>query len=78
MGFFATRYAERTPITPGTWTAACRRRRYGTHRRARLIRHGEGGAFALRRPPGHHAAAAGYMGGYRHLEQRCNRRTLAA
>ena len=50
------------PITAGTWDAlqagadvACTA--------ARLLTHGERSAFALTRPPGHHAAAAA-MGGY--------------
>ncbi len=59
-GFDAT-----TPITPDTWTAA-----YASAQTALAATHavlgGEPAAFALCRPPGHHAGAD-YCGGYCHL-----------
>ncbi|SFP83979.1 histone deacetylase family protein [Sphingomonas rubra] len=54
-----------TPITPGTWTSA-----YASAQTAlaatRAVLAGERAAFALCRPPGHHAGAD-YCGGYCHL-----------
>ncbi|QNE32013.1 histone deacetylase family protein [Sphingomonas sp. NBWT7] len=54
-----------TPITPATWTSA-----YGSAQSALAATHavlgGEPAAFALCRPPGHHAGAD-YCGGYCHL-----------
>ena len=54
-----------TPITPATWTAA-----YWSTQSALAATHavlgGERAAFALCRPPGHHAGAD-YCGGYCHL-----------
>ena len=54
-----------TPITPDTWTAA-----YASAQTAlaatRAVLGGERAAFALCRPPGHHAGAD-YCGGYCHL-----------
>ena len=59
-GFDAT-----TPITPATWSAA-----YGSAQSAlaatRAVLGGDRAAFALCRPPGHHAGAD-YCGGYCHL-----------
>ena len=54
-----------TPITPATWDAA-----YGSAQTAlaatQAVLDGERAAFALCRPPGHHAGAD-YCGGYCHL-----------
>ena len=54
-----------TPITPKTWTAS-----YGSAQSAlaatQAVLDGDGAAFALCRPPGHHAGAD-YCGGYCHL-----------
>jgi acetoin utilization deacetylase AcuC-like enzyme len=53
------------PITSGTW-AAVRSSANVALSAARLLHEGSGAAFALCRPPGHHAAAD-YMGGYCYL-----------
>lgn len=54
-----------TPITPDSWAAS-----YGSAQSALAATHavleGDGAAFALCRPPGHHAGAD-YCGGYCHL-----------
>ena len=54
-----------TPLTPATWSAS-----YGSAQSALAATHavldGERAAFALCRPPGHHAGAD-YCGGYCHL-----------
>lgn len=63
MGFFAMDAG--VPITAGTWDAV-RGAVDVALTGAELLRAGERGAFALCRPPGHHAAA-GYMGGYCYL-----------
>ena len=63
LGFYAMDAGA--PITAGTWTAVS-----GSADAAltamRLVMGGERGAFALCRPPGHHAARE-YMGGYCYL-----------
>ena len=63
IGFYA--FSSDTPITGGTWTAA-----YGGAQTALsaldTVIAGERAAFALTRPPGHHAHAAIY-GGYCYL-----------
>ncbi len=51
-----------TPITPGTWQAVTRSA-YVALTAQQWIASGERAAFALCRPPGHHAAAD-YYGGY--------------
>ena len=51
-----------TPLTPGTWQAALAGASVAATA-AKLIAEGDGAAFALCRPPGHHAAAD-YFGGY--------------
>ncbi len=70
MGQFA--FDATTPITPQTWSAA-----YASAQTALAATHavlaGERAAFALCRPPGHHAGAD-YCGGYCHL----NVATIAA
>lgn len=63
MGYYAMDAS--VPITAGTWTAA-RGAVDVALTGASLLRAGERAAFALCRPPGHHAAA-GYMGGYCYL-----------
>lgn len=60
LGYYS--FDAGTPITAGTWraiTAAANVALTG----ARLVADGEHGAFALCRPPGHHAGRA-YYGGY--------------
>lgn len=63
MGRYA--FDATTPITPQTWSAA-----YASAQTALAATHavlaGEPAAFALCRPPGHHAGAD-YCGGYCHL-----------
>ena len=63
MGRYA--FDATTPITPATWNSA-----YGSAQSALAATHavlsGERAAFALCRPPGHHAGAD-YCGGYCHL-----------
>jgi len=51
-----------TPITAGTWSAATTAANVALTGAAKILE-GERGAFALCRPPGHHAAAD-YFGGY--------------
>jgi acetoin utilization deacetylase AcuC-like enzyme len=51
-----------TPITPGTWTAATASANVALTA-AELVADGAGSAFALGRPPGHHATAD-QLGGY--------------
>jgi acetoin utilization deacetylase AcuC-like enzyme len=63
LGFYAMDAGA--PITAGTWDAieeSARVALTGAH----LVRHGERGAFALCRPPGHHAGRD-VMGGYCYL-----------
>ncbi|MEZ5788023.1 MAG: histone deacetylase family protein [Xanthobacteraceae bacterium] len=60
LGYYS--FDAGTPITAGTWramTAAANVALTGAH----LVADGERGAFALCRPPGHHAGRA-YYGGY--------------
>jgi acetoin utilization deacetylase AcuC-like enzyme len=60
MGLFS--YDAGSPLTSGTWTAA----RAGVHcalAAASAIAQGQRAAFALTRPPGHHAGAD-FFGGY--------------
>jgi acetoin utilization deacetylase AcuC-like enzyme len=60
MGLFS--YDAGSPLTSGTWTAA----RAGVHcalAAAKAIAQGQRAAFALTRPPGHHAGAD-FFGGY--------------
>jgi acetoin utilization deacetylase AcuC-like enzyme len=63
MGRYA--FDATTPITPQTWASA-----YGSAQSALAAAHavlaGDRAAFALCRPPGHHAGAD-YFGGYCHL-----------
>lgn len=54
-----------TPITPDTWTAAYASAQ-GALAATRAVLAGDRAAFALCRPPGHHAGAD-YCGGYCHL-----------
>jgi acetoin utilization deacetylase AcuC-like enzyme len=54
-----------TPIGEGTWTAACWAAYTALSALDRVIA-GDRGAFALCRPPGHHAGAD-YLGGYCYL-----------
>jgi acetoin utilization deacetylase AcuC-like enzyme len=60
LGYYAM--AGETSITPGTWEAACAAADVALTAAQRL-RAGARGAFALCRPPGHHAARDLY-GGY--------------
>lgn len=60
MGYFS--FAAETSITEGTWDAACASANVALTAQ-RLVAAGERAAFALCRPPGHHAAADLY-GGY--------------
>ena len=60
VGYFAL--AAETAICPGTWRAAQAAANCALSA-ARAVRNGESAAFALCRPPGHHAAADLY-GGY--------------
>ena len=60
LGYYAM--ALETSITPGTWEAACAAADVALTAAGRLKR-GERAAFALCRPPGHHAARDLY-GGY--------------
>ena len=59
LGTFA--FDAGTPIMQGTWEAA-RTAANVALTAADLIRGGEKGAFALTRPPGHHASGAGFGG----------------
>jgi len=63
MGFYSMDAG--VPITAGTWEAV-RASADVALTGAQALRDGERAAFALCRPPGHHAAA-GYMGGYCYL-----------
>jgi len=60
LGWYA--FAAETAITGGTWTAA-RAAASIAHTAQRLVSGGEPMAFALCRPPGHHASRD-YFGGY--------------
>lgn len=60
LGWYA--FAAETAITPGTWTAAHSAASVSRTAQA-LVSGGEAAAFALCRPPGHHAARD-YFGGY--------------
>lgn len=60
LGFFS--FDAASPITPGTWTAVASSANVALTA-AERIREGSRAAFALCRPPGHHAAQD-YMGGY--------------
>jgi acetoin utilization deacetylase AcuC-like enzyme len=60
MGLFS--YDSGTPLTAGTWTAARAGAGCALSAAAHVLR-GERGAFALTRPPGHHAGAD-FFGGY--------------
>ena len=60
LGFYS--FDAAAPITPTTWTAVTSSANVALTG-AELIRAGADSAFALCRPPGHHAAAD-YMGGY--------------
>lgn len=60
LGFFS--FDAGTPITAGTWTAITAGANIALTGAAKLLA-GERNAFALARPPGHHAAADCY-GGY--------------
>ena len=60
MGFYA--FDAGTPIVAGTWAAALASARCAMTAAA-LVAEGEGTAYALCRPPGHHAARGAY-GGY--------------
>jgi acetoin utilization deacetylase AcuC-like enzyme len=55
-------FSSDTPITAGTWKAAYR----GVQATLTALDHVEGGAFALTRPPGHHAQSSCF-GGYSYL-----------
>lgn len=60
LGWYA--FAAETAITAGTWEAALGGAALA-HRAQRLVSQGERSAFALCRPPGHHAASD-FFGGY--------------
>jgi acetoin utilization deacetylase AcuC-like enzyme len=60
MGLFS--YDAGTPLTSGTWTAA-RRGAWCALSAAASVLRGERAAFALSRPPGHHAGQD-FFGGY--------------
>ncbi|WP_404363298.1 histone deacetylase family protein [Marinobacter sp.] len=60
MGYFS--FGAETSITEGTWDAACASANVALTAQ-KLVADGERAAFALCRPPGHHAAADLY-GGY--------------
>lgn len=60
LGYFS--FAAETSITEGTWDAACASANVALTAQ-RLVAGGERAAFALCRPPGHHAAAD-LFGGY--------------
>ena len=55
-------FSSDTPIMAGTWSAAYQ----GAQTARTALEHADGGAFALTRPPGHHAHA-GFYGGYCYL-----------
>ncbi len=63
LGYYA--FASETAITAGTWEAALAATRCALTG-AKLVSGGERGAFALCRPPGHHAARD-LLGGYCYL-----------
>lgn len=63
MGYFSMDAG--VPITAGTWNAV-RTSAHVALTAAQLLQQGAASAFALCRPPGHHAAAD-YMGGYCYL-----------
>lgn len=63
LGFYASDAS--TPITSGTWTAALAGAHVALTAQA-LVQRGDRAAFALTRPPGHHAAKD-YFGGYCYL-----------
>jgi acetoin utilization deacetylase AcuC-like enzyme len=63
LGSFA--FDTATPITKGTWAAACAAVDVALSA-AHCIRTGDASAFALTRPPGHHASAD-IFGGYCYL-----------
>ncbi|MGE0813068.1 MAG: histone deacetylase family protein [Vicinamibacterales bacterium] len=63
LGFYSSDAG--VPITAGTWDAITSSADVALTA-ARLVAHGERSAFALCRPPGHHASAAA-MGGYCYL-----------
>ncbi len=70
LGYYA--FDASTPIVAGTWDAALAAAR-SAMTAAALVREGERAAYALCRPPGHHAARSTY-GGYCYL----NNAALAA
>jgi acetoin utilization deacetylase AcuC-like enzyme len=61
LGYYAM--AAETSISEGTFEAACAAVDVALTATRVVVDHGEGAAFALCRPPGHHAAA-GLFGGY--------------
>jgi acetoin utilization deacetylase AcuC-like enzyme len=63
LGFYS--FDSSAPITAGTWTAAYAGAQIALTG-AELLANGEPAAFALCRPPGHHASTA-YFGGYCYL-----------
>jgi acetoin utilization deacetylase AcuC-like enzyme len=60
LGYYS--FDTTAPITAGTWAAAYAAAQVALTG-AELLNHGERAAFALCRPPGHHASAS-YLGGY--------------
>jgi acetoin utilization deacetylase AcuC-like enzyme len=70
LGYYS--FDSSAPITAGTWTAAYAAAQVALTA-AELLANGEPAAFALCRPPGHHASRA-YFGGYCYL----NNAALAA
>ncbi|MBK1851053.1 MULTISPECIES: histone deacetylase family protein [unclassified Marinobacter] len=60
LGYFS--FAAETSISKGTWEAACASANVALTAQ-KLVANGEGAAFALCRPPGHHAHAD-LFGGY--------------
>ena len=63
LGYYS--FDSSAPITAGTWTAAYAATQVALTA-ADLLANGEPSAFALCRPPGHHASTA-YFGGYCYL-----------